>query len=183
MRRRSLSAESGHRTPIPHLSPHAGRGRIALAIRVRGSLRKRGRDCFKNARHIAQHIIVPEPQKTVVVIDEPFVANRIARVFRVLASIHLDNQTAFAAGQINYVRTDRLLPDELVTVEAARPESIPESIPERGFRFRSSSSQASSALGFDLIGSSHVETPPHPDCFAIRPLPARGERLAPRAIL
>jgi hypothetical protein len=28
-----------------------------------------------------------------------------------------------------------------------------------------------------------VETPPHPDCFAIRPLPARGERLAPRAIL
>jgi hypothetical protein len=28
-----------------------------------------------------------------------------------------------------------------------------------------------------------VETPPHPDCFAIRPLPARAERLAPRAIL
>jgi hypothetical protein len=27
-----------------------------------------------------------------------------------------------------------------------------------------------------------VETPPHPDGFAIRPLPARGERLALRAI-
>ena len=106
-------------------------------------------------------------------------ANHIARVLRVLASIHLDNETAFAADQINCVRTDRLLSDELVDVEAARPESIPES----GLRFRGSSSQASSALGFDLIGSSHVETPPHPDCFAIRPLPARGERLAPRANL
>jgi hypothetical protein len=155
-----------------HLSPLAGRDRIALAIRVGGSLSKRGRDCFKNARHIAQHIVVPEPQNTVVVI-EPFVANHIARVFRVLASIHLDNETAFAADQINCVRTDRLLSDELVDVEAARPESIPES----GLRFRGSSSQASSALGFDLIGSSHVETPPH-----LRPLPARGERLAPRTI-
>jgi hypothetical protein len=27
-----------------------------------------------------------------------------------------------------------------------------------------------------------VETPPHPDGFAIRPLPARGQRLALRAI-
>jgi hypothetical protein len=27
-----------------------------------------------------------------------------------------------------------------------------------------------------------VEMPPHPDCFAIRPLPARGERLASRMI-
>jgi hypothetical protein len=179
MRHASLSAESSRWTRIPHLAPRAGRGRIALAIRVRGSLRKRGRDCFKNARHIAQHIVVPEPQNTVVVIDKPFVANYIARVFRVLASIHLDNETAFTADQINCVRTDRLLPDELATVEAARPKSMPES----GFSFRGSSSQVSSALGFDLIGSSHVETPPHPDCFAIRPLPARGERLAPRANL
>jgi hypothetical protein len=171
-----LSAAFGRRGG--HLSPPAGRGRIASAIRVRGSLRKRGRDCFENARHIAQHIIVPEPQNTVVVIDKPFVANHIARIFRVLASIHLDNQTTVTTDQVNRVRSDRLLPDELVTVEAARPESVPES----GFRFRGSSSQASRAIGFDLIGSSHVETPPHPDCFAIRPLPAGGERLAPRAI-
>ena len=162
-----------------HLSPRAGRGRIALAIRVRGSLRECSRDYFKNAGHITQHIVIPEPQNTVVVIDKPFVANGISRVVGVLAAIQLDNETAFAADQINCIRADRLLPDELVTVEATRPESIPES----GFRFRGSSSQASSALGFDLIGSSHVETPPHPDCFAIRPLPARGERLAPRAIL
>ena len=83
------------RTTALRLSPRAGRGRIALAIRVRGSLRECSRDYF---------------------------------------------------------------------------------------RFRGSSAQASGALGFDLIGSSHMETPPHPDCFAIRPLPARGERLSPRAI-
>jgi hypothetical protein len=27
-----------------------------------------------------------------------------------------------------------------------------------------------------------VEAPPHPDCSAIRPLPASGERLAPLTI-
>jgi hypothetical protein len=35
-----------------YLSPLAGRGRIALAIRVRGSLRERDRNGFKYARHI-----------------------------------------------------------------------------------------------------------------------------------
>ena len=170
--------EADEGPPPLHLSPRAGRGRIALAIRVRGSFRERGRNRFKNACHIAQDIVVPKSQNAVVVIDKPFVANHIARIVGVLASIHLNNESTFAADQINCVRTDRLLPDELVTVEAARPESIPKS----GFRFRGSSSQAPGALGFDFISSSHVETPLHPDCFAIRPLPASGERLALREI-
>jgi hypothetical protein len=42
--------------------------------------------------------------------------------------------------------------------------------------------QTPGALGLDLSSSPHAPTPPHPDCYAIRPLPARGERLAPRAV-
>jgi hypothetical protein len=41
-------------------------------------------------------------------------------------------------------------------------------------------SEASGAPGFDLVSLSQVETAPHPAGFARRPLPARGERLAPR---
>jgi hypothetical protein len=163
---------------VGYLSPRAGRGRIALAIRVRGSFRERGGDCFKNSRHVAQHIAIPEPQNAIVVIDKPLIPGYVARVIGVLASIHLNNETAIAAHQINCVRTDRRLPDELITVDAARSQPIPKSL----LRIGSGSSQASGALGFDFISSSLAETPPHPDCFAIRPLPARGERLSPRAI-
>jgi hypothetical protein len=163
---------------VDHLSPLAGRGRIALAIRVRGSLHERGRNCFENARHIPQHIVVPESQDPIVVIDKPFVANHIARIVGMLASIDLNNEPTFAADQINRVWTDRLLPDKFVTVETARPETIPQSC----LRLGGGPPKASGAVGFDLISSSHAAPPPHPDCFAIRPLPARGERLAPRAV-
>jgi hypothetical protein len=158
-----------------HLSPLAGRGRIALTIRVRGRLLERSRNCFQNARHIAEHVVVPEPQNSVVA---PFVANHVARVVRVLTSVHLNNETAFTTDQINRVRTDRLLPDELVSVEPARPESVPQSC----LCVSGLASQAPGAPGLNFISLSHVETPPHPDGSAIRPLPARGERLALRAI-
>jgi hypothetical protein len=162
------------RRRVGYLSRRAGRGRIALAIRVRGSLRERGRNCFQNTRHIAQHIVVPESQNTVVVIGQPFVADYIAGIFRVLATIHLNNETSFTTNKINRVRPDRLLPDKFVTIEATRPEPIPQGL----LRLGGLPSKAPRPLRFALIGSSHVETPPHPDCFAIRPLPARGERLA-----
>jgi hypothetical protein len=118
-----------------HLSPPAGIGRIALAIRVRGSV-------------------------------------------RMLPSVHLDHQTKLTANKVDRVRTDRLLSDEFVPVERTRSKSSPQS----GLCLRSGSAQTPGTPGFDLIGSAHVAAPPHPDCFAIRPLPARGERLAAPAI-
>jgi hypothetical protein len=157
-----------------HLSPRAGRGRIALAIRVRGRLRKGHRDRLKNARHVAEHFVIPEPQYPVIVIDKPFVANRIARVVRVLSSINFNDKTTLATDQIDRVRTDRLLPDKFITVETPRPKSIP----ERSLGMGGVTSQTPRALGAGLVSFPHVETPPHPDCCATRPLPARGERLA-----
>jgi hypothetical protein len=163
-----------------HLSPRAGRGRIALAIRVRGRLRKCGHDRFKDARHVAQHVVVPKSQDAVVVIDKPFVANRIAPIIRVLTTINFNDETEFTANQIHRIRTDRLLPNELVAIEPSRPKSIP----QRGFCVGGSFMQSSGAPGFDLISLSHAEAPPHPDHrqAMIRPLPARGERLTSRVL-
>jgi hypothetical protein len=145
---------------------------------VRGRLNKGSRDAFKNTRHITQHLVVPEPQHPVIMIGKPFVANDIAQTVRVLSAVYLDNKTGFATDKIDRVRTNGLLPDKFVAIEPARPESKP----ERRFRVGSGSSQSPSSSGPDLIGFSHVEAPPHPDHrFAmIRPLPARGERLAQR---
>ena len=170
MKRLTLSAA--------HLSPPAGRGRIALAIRVRGSLRKRGGNRFKHARHVAQHVVVPESQDTVVMIDKPFVANHVVRIVCVLPSVHLNHQTKLTANKVDRIRTDRLLSDEFVPVQRTRSKASPQS----GLCVRSGPAQTPGTPGFDLIGSAHAATPPHPDCFAIRPLPARGERLAPPAI-
>jgi hypothetical protein len=161
-----------------HLSPPAGRGRIALAIRVRGALRKGGGNRFKHARHIAEHLVVPKPQHPIVVIGKPFVANNVARVIRVLSSIDFNDEASFAANKIDRIRTDRLLPNEFVSIQIARPQPIP----KRGLGFRGVFPQTPRTLRRNLFGWPHAETLPHPDCSAIRPLPASGERLAPHAI-
>ena len=161
---------------IYHLSPPAGRGRIALAIRVRGSLPKRGRNRFKNARQVAQDAVVPEPQDTIVMIDKPFVADQIARVFGVLASVNLDNEAAITADEVDRVRTDRILLNEFMSIEPARPQPIPKG----RFSHCCGLSQAPGSFRLHIVGSAHAATPPHPAGFARRPLPARGERLAPR---
>ena len=113
---RGLNAQ---RTP-PNLSPRAGRGRIALAIRVRGSLRKRARNHFKHTRHIAENVIVPEPQHTVIAIREPFVANRVAGVIGMLSPIDFDDEATFSANEINNIGAYRLLTDEFMAVQPPR---------------------------------------------------------------
>jgi hypothetical protein len=160
----------------PHLAPLAGRGRIALAIRVRGSLRERGRDYFKHTRHIAQHIVIPESQNTVIAFDKPFVAHGIALAVSMLPAINLDDKPTFSANEIDDIETYRLLPDEFVTSQTPRSQSAP----KRVFRICRGPSQAPSAPCPSLFCTAHAARPPHPDCFAIRPLPARGERLASR---
>jgi hypothetical protein len=166
--------------PLLHLSPRAGRGRIALAIRVRGRLNEGGRYDFKNTRHIAKYVIIPEPQHPVFMIGKPFVTHDIARVICVLSPVNFNNKTMFATDKIDGVGADRFLPDEFVAIKPARPQ--PE--PKCGFRLGNGSSQSPRSSGLDCIGFSHAATPPHPDHrFAmIRPLPARGERLAQRSL-
>ena len=173
MRQVNLQSDCG---PF-HLSPRAGRGRIALAIRVRGVLRERSGNRFKYTCHVGQHVVVPKSQDSVVMIGKPFVAGNVALVVSVLPSVDFNDETSFAAHKINRVRPDRLLPNELVSVQPARPQSIP----KRSFGFRGVRPQTPGLLSLNLSSSTHAATPPHRDCYAIRPLPARGERLASRA--
>jgi hypothetical protein len=154
------------------LSPPAGRGRIALAIRVRGSLPKGDGNRFKNPSQVAQYVVVPESQDAMVVVGEPFVASSVATTVRMLTAVYLHNQTAFAAYEVHRVRSDRLLSDELVSIQSARSQTIPEC----PFRIRRRASQAPRTFSSKFISPAHGETPPHPSCFARRPLPASGER-------
>ena len=156
------------------LAPLAGRGRIASAIRVRGSLREGSGNRFKDARQIAQHFIIPKSKHSIIVIDEPFVANCVARIVRMLPSINLDDKATFPADKVHCVGTDRLLSDELMSVQPPGAQPKPKTI----FRVRGSLPQTPGPSCLFLISRTHVEAPPHPDCFAIRPLPASGERLA-----
>jgi hypothetical protein len=142
-----------------HLAPPAGRGRIASAIRVRGRLRKGSGDRFEDTGHVTQHIVVPKSHDAIVVIDKPFVSNRIAPAVRVLATINFNDETKLAANEVDRIGTDRLLPNELEAIEPPRAKSIP----HRSFSVSGSFAQASGAPGFDLISFAHGETPPHPD--------------------
>jgi hypothetical protein len=52
-----------------YLSPLAGRGRIALAIRVRGRSLKGDEDGFKDAICISKDIVIPKAQHSMPVPD------------------------------------------------------------------------------------------------------------------
>ena len=154
------------------LSPLAGRGRSASAIRVRGSLREGGGNRFENASQSARDVVVPKSQDLVVVVGEPFISDGVASVVRVLPAVYFHNQTAFPADEVNGVRSDRFLSDELISTEPSRTKAIP----EHPFHIRRGAAQSSRAVGLGLIGTAHAEAPPHPSRFARRPLPASGER-------
>jgi hypothetical protein len=161
----------------PHLSPLAGRGRLASsdARRVRGRLRRqRGRYDFQYARHVAQHVVVPESQDSIIVLRKPSVANYVTRIVRMLSAIDFNDEPMLAANQVDRVWSNRFLPNEFVAIELARSQPVP----QLGFRVGRGSSQPPSPISFNFIGLAHVETPPHPARFACRPLPARGERLS-----
>jgi hypothetical protein len=157
-----------------HLSPRAGRGRIASsdAIRVRGSIRKRSRDCLKHASHVAENVVVSETHDTIIVLGEPFVANHILRVVSVLAAVDFNDQTRVAAYEIDGVRANRFLSDELVPVQPARSQAIP----KRAFGIGRGLPEPPRAFGLNFFGTAQALSPPHPPRSARRPLPARGER-------
>jgi hypothetical protein len=166
------------RRGAPHLAPPAGRGRIASAIRVRGSLCDHGSNRVENTRQIAQNVVVPEMQDAIIVHDQPLVTNGVVLAFRVLPAINFDDEAGFATNKIDDVRTDRLLPDKLLSMELARSQTMP----ERRFRISRASPQTPSAPGSHLFGTTQVASPPHPARLrARRPLPASGARLSPSA--
>ena len=163
--------------PSPHLSPLAGRGRIASAIRVRGRLGKGSRDHLQNTADIAQDVVIPEPQDAVVARAQPLVADQVFRTIGVLPAIDFDDQSAVTADKIDRVRPDRLLTNKFVAEHAARPQLLPQKALGRG----RVSSQIARPLSARLICLPHAKAPPRPARVAGRPLPASEERCKTKA--
>jgi hypothetical protein len=90
------------------------------------TIREHGRNRFQNARDIAQDIVVPESQNSIIVIGKPLIAQYIMPVFSMLPAIHLNNETRFAANEIDRVWTDRFLPNKFVAIERARSKPAPQ---------------------------------------------------------
>jgi hypothetical protein len=104
-----------------YLSPLAGRGRLASsdARRVRGAIRERSRNGFQNSLDIAHDIIIPEAQNLIVVTGEPLITDHVMPAVGVLPAIHLNDESGFAANEVDGVWADRFLPNKFVTVERA----------------------------------------------------------------
>jgi hypothetical protein len=82
--------------------------------RVRGHIIKQCvQNRFKHAVGVAHDAIVPETQHSISMIVQPSISNRILLAVRMLASIQLNDQSAFTANEINNVWTDCLLSHEL----------------------------------------------------------------------
>jgi hypothetical protein len=144
-------------------------GEVAPKARVRGSFRKRGGNDLDHARHIFQDLIIPKPKNPVVVIGKPFVAKLVPRTIRVLSAIGFNDEPALATNEIDSVRADRLLPNELESVQSARAKLIP----EYALGVCGCAAQASRTNGPGLVSTSHAVTPPHPDRIRCDPTSPR----------
>ncbi len=82
------------------------------------------------------------------------VALSICKAPRVLSAVKLNNQSPVTAGEIDIVRTDRLLADEF------EPAKLPTANPPRKFGFgrREGNSQQSGLLGLFLVLAAHPFT-------------------------
>jgi len=80
---------------------------------VRGRRRRRcSEDCIPNAFDIFQHFVVPETEDPVTVINEPLIADCVASVIGMLATIDLDDEPFLSTDKIYDIRTDQLLTHE-----------------------------------------------------------------------
>src|SRR5712692_7055199 len=147
-----------------YLSPLAGRGRIASAIRVRGSVHKRSGDGLQHAVRIREYVIVPKPNNAIAAVSKPAIAQYIARIIRVLPTIDFNNKSPLPTSEIDNVRTNRKLSDEFLT-ERARTKGVP----KLQLSLRRIKAKIACAFCLTAVGLTHEALPPHPAAFGGRP--------------
>src|SRR5262249_395644 len=74
-------------------------------------------DRLQHSVHVEQNLIVPEPQHAVAMVRKPPVTDSIAFILAVLSAVHLDDETALAADEIDEIWPDRFLTHELASVD------------------------------------------------------------------
>src|SRR5919108_5416757 len=82
---------------------------------------------------------------------EPLVAHCVALVCGVLAAIDFNDHALLPTGEVDDVRTNRFLSDELVPSESAGAEPVPES----SFCVGGGATKVASALGLFQVSAAH----------------------------
>ena len=85
---------------------------------MRGSFRVQGiQDNVEDPLHIAEHIIVPEPQHLVAALSQPFVSNCVSLVRCMLAAVDFNNQSSLPANEVDDKWSNWVLADEFETAQ------------------------------------------------------------------
>ena len=74
---------------------------------------------FEHPVCIADHVVVPKPKDTIVVVFKPSIAHTILLTVCVLPAIDFDDQPTFATDKVDDIRTDRLLAYKLAAIDRA----------------------------------------------------------------
>ena len=93
----------------------------------------RGKNLFRNAVGVPQHVRVPEAQHSVALLVQELVADRVMLRVDMLAAVEFNNERGGATRKVGKVRPDRKLPNKPVPAEAPCPQHLPE--PGLGLRF------------------------------------------------
>ena len=85
---------------------------------MRGRIhRQSNRDCLQHAVDIPQHVVVPKAQDAIAMIGQPPIALDIVFAVRMLAAIHLDDQSLFTTNKIDSKWPDRFLTNEFQPIK------------------------------------------------------------------
>ena len=151
--------------------PRAGEGAPRHAERVRGRARALADDrqrLIHGFEHFdilkADHLEAQAPRWAVRCSSDKHLG-----VGRMCRAIDFDDELLFAAHEIGDVGTGRSLANELVAVERAVAQLLPQPLLGEGFCF------AEMARQFGFCAVTHCETPPHLPACRGRPLPLAGE--------
>ncbi|MDB5586971.1 MAG: hypothetical protein JWP26_1941 [Devosia sp.] len=83
-------------------------------------------DTLKHTVQIGEDVVIPKPDDGVAVGSNSRSASYVTITLRVLAAVELDDQVCFAAGEVGYIRANRLLADKLMTKQLAGTQTGPE---------------------------------------------------------
>lgn len=103
--------------------------------------------------------MIPETKHTVVVVDQPPIADGVAWVRGMLAAIDFNDEAALTADKIDDEPTNRFLANKFVPLDLACAQAIPQS----SFCVRLGAPQFTGAFSLCKIRTAHFEGPPHPD--------------------
>ena len=83
-------------------------------------------DCQENARHVFQHVVIPEPQHAIAFGFEISRTHFIGGAVGMLTAINLDDESSLMTGEVGEERTDRRLAPEMMLLEGRLSQMLPE---------------------------------------------------------